>query len=111
MGAGGDETVLVGRVVNPVGDAIGSGELVESFNPNGLMFVVNLLQLTSLLSEDLVLSLVEVVVAICDRVVVVVTDEAVFVVVVALAGGGAAGVPACGAGGGGLGGSRSGTGA
>lgn len=93
MRSGGHESVLISRVVHSVGDAVGGDELVESLGTDAVLLAADLLELAGLLGEDLVLGLVQVVVAL-RRDVVVVADDAVLVVVVA-------GVAADGGGGGG----------
>lgn len=75
-------TGLVSSIVNPVFFTIGGNELVESLDPHATCLVVNLLDLSGFLSEDLVLSFIEVVVAFGFDVVLLAND-AVFVLVVA----------------------------
>ena len=80
MSAAGDKTVLVGGVVNPVGDTVRANVLVESLSPNSIAFVVDLLEFASFLSKNLVLSFVEVVVTVGENFTLL-ADDAVFVFV------------------------------
>lgn len=74
MGTDGLETVLVSDVVDAVLLAIISDVLVESVGAEGGVLGSNVVDLARLLSQDLVLSLVQVVVSI-DLVVLDVTDD------------------------------------
>lgn len=80
MSSGGNESILVSGVVNSVGDTVGADVLVESLSPNAVFFRAELLQLASLLGEDLVLSLIEIVVAV-GKDVAFLADDTVFVVI------------------------------
>lgn len=80
MSAHGNESVLVSSVVHPVGDTVGADILVETLSPDSVTFAVDLLQFTSFLSEDFVLSFVEVVVTVGEDIGLL-SDDAVFVLV------------------------------
>lgn len=81
MSAAWNETVLISGVVNSVSYAVGSYEFEEPSYSHALSLVVDLLNFTSLLSEDLVLSLIQIVISVGQDVGLL-TDDTVLIIVV-----------------------------